>query len=100
MFRKGFLVFLSSCLLLLSVVDLLEDLDLPQQVGIENQENKSQPNGSPGFDLVRNILEFGDVARLFQFALWELPKFTSSHDRPGRRTKTSKIHKINRVFLI
>lgn len=86
--------------MLLSVVDLLEDLDLPPQIGMENPENDSQPNGRPGFDLVRNVLEFGDFSRPFRFALWELPEFTSSHDRPTLRNNASKIHKINRVFLI
>jgi hypothetical protein len=85
---------------MLSGVDLLEDLDLPPRLSIENPEDESQPNGSPGFDLVRNVLEFGDLARLFHFALWELPEFTSSHDRSAHRNKASKIHKVNRVFLI
>ena len=63
MFRKGFGVFLIASLVILSGVDLLEDLDFLEQFGIDNPEDESQPNGSPGFDLVNNVLESGNFAR-------------------------------------
>jgi hypothetical protein len=100
MIRKGFTAFLIACLVVLAGVDLLEDLDLPPQLSIHNPDDESQPNGSPGFDLVNNVLEFGTLARLSCFALWEHGNFTSCNDRCAVRNKASKIHKLNRVFLI
>ena len=100
MLRKVFAVLLIASLVILSGVDLLEDLDLPQQVSIDNPENESQPNGSPGFDLVHNVLQFGDLAKLSCFTFWQLPNCTSLYERPTVRNKLFKLHKLNRVFLI
>jgi hypothetical protein len=100
MLRKGFAVFIIASLVLLAGVDLFEDLDFLENSGFDNPENETEPNGSPGFDLVRNVIECGNLTRLSCFTLWELPDIASLLARPSVHYNSVNIHKLKRVFLI
>lgn len=100
MLQKALAVLLVFSWVILSGFDLLEDLDLPTQAGIQSPSGGSPPNSGPGVDLVNNILESGDRMRLSYARLFELPAVELPIDAPTFCKKASKIHKLHRVFLI
>jgi hypothetical protein len=100
MLRRALTVLLIFSWVILSGFDLLEDFNLPIQVGIDSPLEDSVPNAGPGGDLVNNILELGDRTRLSYVGLFELPIVGLPIDAPTVSKKVSRIHKLHRVFLI
>jgi hypothetical protein len=100
MLRKALAVLLVFSWVILSGFDLLEDFDLPIQIGVHQPLGNSPPSGGPGVDLVNNLLESGDRTRFSYVGLLALSVVDSSVDRSTVSKKVSKIHKLHRVFLI
>lgn len=99
MLRKALAVLLILSWVILSGFDLLEDLDLPIQAGIDGPLQDSGPKG-PGVDLVNNLLESGDRARFSHGGLFALPVVDLPVEATTVSKKVFKIHKLNHVFLI
>jgi len=100
MLRKALGVLLIVSWVILSGFDLLEDLDVPSPAGVHSPLEGSLPSVGRGVDIVNNILESGDHARLSCAGPFELPAVDLPVDAPTVSKKVSKIHKIHRVFLI
>jgi hypothetical protein len=101
MLRKALAVLLVFSWVILSGFDLLEDFDLPIQIGVHQPLGNSPPSGGPGVDLVNNLLESGDRTRFSHTGLFALLLvFDSSVDGSKVSKKVSKIHKLHRVFMI
>jgi hypothetical protein len=84
--------------IILSGYDLVEDLDLPDQIEFQSSTDDPIPVHSTGL-LTRNIVESADhtagrCQNLVQFAT------RKTTYNPHQSLKTSKLHKVHRVFLI
>jgi hypothetical protein len=100
MLRKALEVLLVVSWVILSGFDLLEDLDVPIQVGVHSPIEGSLPNLGQRVDLVNNIVESADRTRLIDAELFELPGVDSSVDRALSFKKVFQLHKLHRVYQI
>jgi hypothetical protein len=100
MLRKTTSVLLVFLLLIISGIDLLEDLDLPIQAEIDSPTEGDLPTNGNGPQLVNNILESGTCARPSYGKFFEVPAFQLSVEVAPSFGKVLKIHKLHCVFLI
>ena len=100
MFRKVLAVLLMVSWVILSGYDLLEDLDVPSQVGVHSATEGSPPNVGQRIDLVNNIVESADRPRLFDAELFELPGIDLAVARALFSERVFQLHKLHCVFLI
>lgn len=100
MLRKTLAVLLIVSWVILSGLDLLEDLDFPIQIGVHSPLEDSVPNVGWGVNLVNNLVESGDRPRPSYAGLFERPAVDLPVDAPTVSKKVSKIHKLHCVFLI
>jgi hypothetical protein len=100
MYRKSLAVLLVCFWVILSGFDLLEDLDESLNPGSQSSRASRVPHGTPGINIANNIVESADRIQPFYADLLELPSAHSSADLSLSFKKTSRLHKLNRVFLI
>ena len=99
MLKRSLLLLLVFSWIILSGYDVVEDLDLPDQIEFQNSTDEPIAVGFNGL-LARNIVESADHTPnrcpnlLEQYARLEIT-YTLHHSR-----KTSKLHKLHRVYLI
>ena len=100
MYRKSLAVLLVFSWVILSGLDLLEDLDVQLDAGVHSPLEGPLPNGGSGINVVNNIVEFADRTQPFHAGLFELLAVHLSVDAALSFKKTSRLHKLLRVFLI
>jgi len=100
MLRKVLACLLIVSWVILSGLDLLEDLDLPIEVAVHSPLEGPLPNLGPGVDLVNNILESGDRTKLCHSELFKLAAIYLSGDAVLSFKKVFRLHKLHRVYLI
>jgi len=100
MSRKAVALFLVFSWILLSGLDVVEDLDLPDRIAFQNSgEAAAARNGSTG-PLARNIVESAIYAGIRWSTVLEQLAPPVINYVPYFSQKISKLHKVNRVFLI
>jgi hypothetical protein len=99
-YRKPLALLLVFSWILLAGFDLLEDLDVPLQTRVHNPFEGSLPNVASGANIVNNIVESADYTQPFYTALNDFPAVDSAIETALSFKKASRLHKLNRVFLI
>lgn len=84
----------------LSGFDVTEDLDLPDQIEFKTSTDSPIATHGPAGLLARNIIESADLAPSRCPNLLEQFATLRTTCIPYHFQKTSKLHKIHRVFLI
>jgi hypothetical protein len=84
---------------ILSGYDVVEDLDLPDQVEFQSSTDDPIAVHSNGL-LTRNIVESADHTVGRSDNLLEQFATRKANYNPHQSLKTSKLHKVHRVFLI
>jgi hypothetical protein len=100
MFRKSLAVLLVFSWVMLSGLDLLEDFDVQLDAGVQSPLGGPLTNGASGINIVNNIVEFADCIQPFHAGLFDSLALHLSVDRALSFKKTSRLHKLHRVFLI
>jgi hypothetical protein len=100
MLRRFVALLLVFSWIILSGYDVVEDLDLPNQIEFQSSmPDPVAPLGSSGL-LTRNIVESADHTPYRCQCLLEQLAIRKITYTPHYSQKTSKLHKIHRVFLI
>jgi hypothetical protein len=99
MLRRAISVVLVFSWVILAGIDVLEDLDLPDRIEFQCSSKTTLPAGS-GAPLARNIVESATHSGI-RCSGWleQLTPPVTIHT-PHLSQKVSKLHKVNRVFLI
>ena len=84
----------------LSGFDVTEDLDLPDQMEFQSSTDSPETGHGPVRLLVRNIVESANQPHSLWPSLLEQFATTKNIYTPHHFQKTSKLHKLHRVFLI
>jgi hypothetical protein len=100
MFRKSLAILLVFSWIVLSGLDLLEDFDVQLDAGVHSPLEGPLPNGGSGINVVNNIVEFADRPQPFHAGLFGLLAVHLSVGTDLSFKKTSRLHKLHRVFLI
>lgn len=100
MHRKPLAILLVFSWVILSGLDLLEDLDVQLDAGVHSPFEGSLPNVGSGLNIVNNIVESADHIQPFYAELFEFLAVHLSDDTALSFKKASRIHKLHRVFLI
>jgi hypothetical protein len=94
----GFLLIVSW--VILSGVDLVQDLKLPNPVQINALPDHSAPKTSPGLAALNNIVESADHKRLPYATLFDSVSVNLFIGGAIVFKKVFRLHKLHRVFLI
>jgi hypothetical protein len=102
MLRKSLAILLLFFWVILSAIDLLEDLEFDSEASAYNNSptDDSPPNSTHRAPLANNIVESADHAQLFYPALLRLTAAQSPIHPVLSFQKVSQLHKLHRVFLI
>ena len=100
MLRKRLALLLALSWVILSGYDVIEDLDFPDRIELQNSaDTLFRGSGSAGL-LAGNIVESADRPQLRCASLPEYYlEFTASYV-PSLSHKVFKLHKVNQVYLI
>ena len=100
MLRRAISVVLVFSWIVLSGIDVLEDLDLPDRIEFQCSSKTTLPGVGSGAPLARNIVESATQggSRCYSWLEQFNPPITIY--TPHLSQKVSKLHKVNRVFLI
>jgi hypothetical protein len=99
MLRRFVALLLVFSWIILSGYDVVEDLDLPDQIEVQSSSDNPIAVGSNGV-LARNIVESADHKPYRCHCLFEQFATQKASYPPHYSQKTSKLHKVHRVFLI
>ena len=99
MLRRFVALLLVFSWIILSGYDVVEDLDLPDQIEVQSSSDDPIAVGSNGV-LARNIVESADHTPYRCQCLLEQFATRKATYTPHYSHKTSKLHKVHRVFLI
>lgn len=100
MLRKDLALSLVVSWLFLSGLDVWEDLHAYSQLELHSAAEPPDSSTAPGARLVNNIVETANNSRLFGSAFTHESAAQLAAQAPILRQKTSRIHLLNRVFLI
>jgi hypothetical protein len=99
MLRRFVALLLVFSWIILSGYDVVEDLDLPDQIEVQSSSDDPIAVGSNGV-LARNIVESANHTPYRCHCLLEQFATQKASYPPHYSHKTSKLHKVHRVFLI
>jgi len=100
MFRKVLGLLLVFSWISLSGFDVTEDLDFPDQIEFQSSTDLPTASNGPAGILARNIVESADHTASRGPHLLEQFATRKTTYTPHHSQKTSKLHKVHRVFLI
>jgi hypothetical protein len=102
MLRKPLAILLILSWVVLSGLDLLEDLEFEtnSRVHVGSSDKSSPPYSGHQVSLVNNIVESAQSETLSQLSLFELIPSHASGDSLSSFHKVSELYKLHRVFLI
>jgi hypothetical protein len=100
MFRKALSVLLVFSWIVLSGLDVVEDLDLPDQIEFQNSTKAASRGNGPSGPLARNIVESATDGGIRCSSWLEQLTAPTINYAPYFSRKVSKLHKVHRVFLI
>lgn len=102
MLQRSLAALLIGSWVILSGFDLLEDLDSPSRFSVHpaNACNSLLPYLGSGVNIVNNIVESADHAQRSYAGLFGFPSIHLSADIALFFKRTSRLHKLHRVFLI
>jgi hypothetical protein len=85
---------------ILSGFDLVEDLEFPKPIQVHALPDASLPKADRGPNTLNNIVESADHRQPSYAWFFNLSAVNSSVDGVIPFKKVSRLHKLNRVFLI
>jgi hypothetical protein len=100
MLKRALAVLLVPLWVILSGVDVLEDLDLPSGIEVHSSTDVPLPGSGQIGRLANNIVESADHSRPRCSSFLEQSSVQLSLEAPTVFQKSSKLHKLHRVFLI
>jgi hypothetical protein len=99
MLRRTLAIALVLSWIILSGYDVTEDLDLPAQTALQESTESASGTGFAGL-LARNIVESAAHEGVRCSSLLEQRTAPRMVEKPQLAQKISRLHKVNRVFII